>query len=207
MTLTVCKKCNKIFTADAKSCPYCGAVIVREAEGRLSAADFRKAVAMFFVLCLLTLVLVISSIRKHDASADVRPLPTCQALACPGGTSAITLPARQAPYYTCKSAELSDYANHVLALMREQVAFAGLSPGLSAQTGEPEVSPKEQLRLDQYRKRAGVTSFEGALAQCYRGVGNMKVIVLREPKEGDSIYVSAEGDNKFWLPRAQLGKL
>jgi hypothetical protein len=207
MTLTACKKCNKIFTADALSCPYCGAVIVPEVAGSLNAGDFRKAVMGFFLMGLLTVLLVFSSFKKQDASAEVRPLPTCQAMACPGGTAAITLPVRQELYYTCKSGPLSDYANYVLDLMREQVAFAGLSPRLSAETGEPEVSPKAQLRLDQYRKRAGVTSFEGALALCYRGIDNLKVIVLLNPAEGDSIYVSADEGNKFWLPRTRLGKL
>ncbi len=206
MPLTVCKKCDKIFSAGAKSCPYCGAVIARDTQVSFNAKDIRSAVIGLLLLGFLTLTLVISNSRKIDANVDAAPAQTCQTSACPGGTRAVTLPLQQEPYYTCKSGELSDYANHVLSVMRAQASFAGIPPKLSAQTGEPEVQGKERLFLDQYRAKAGVVSFYEALSKCYRGVGHLNVMVIFNPKEGDSIYVAEEEnqDNKFWLPRTKL---
>ncbi len=209
MALTVCKKCNKILSAGVKSCPYCGAVISQDIQFNLSAKDIRNTVVGLLLLCLLVFFLVMNIFGKNTAKVDAPPLQTCQAAECPGGTPAVTLSARQESYYTCKSGELSDYANYVLSLMRAQAGFTGISPKLSSQTGEPEVQGSELLRLDQYRKNAGVTSFDEALSKCYRGKGRLKVIVLFNPKQGDSIYVREEENqgNKFWLPKAKLGKL
>jgi hypothetical protein len=92
--------------------------------------------------------------------------------------------------------------------MVKHVGFAGNQPEISRQTGEPVMQGDEKLLLDKYRAKAGVATFEEALAKCYRGEGNLKVLVLNNPKDSDSIYVSTEAnqDNKFWLPKARLYK-
>lgn len=118
----------------------------------------------------------------------------------------MTAPSQQEPYYTCKSRELSDYANYVMSLMLAQVNFAGASPKITSKTGEPDVPKSQQLILDGYRTKAGVATFEGALSKCYRGIGNMGVTVLDNPKESNSIYVRSESNHneKFWLPKEKL---
>lgn len=208
MPLTVCKKCNKIISSGVNSCPYCGAAIPQDAQVGFSAMDFRNAVIGFLLLVLMTAILILSNAGKKEASVDEIPSQTCQISACPGGTKAVTSSSQQAPYYTCKSGELSDYANYVLSVMLVQVSFTGLSPKITSQTGEPVVPENEQLLFDKYRANAGVSSFDEALSKCYRGVGNLKVTVLYNPKNGSSIYVSAEAgqDNKFWLPKTKLNK-
>jgi hypothetical protein len=206
MPLTVCKKCNKIISSGVKSCPYCGAAIPQDAQVSFSAMDFRNAVIGFLLLVLMTMILILSNPKKEDASAVSSQ--ACQTSTCPAGTKAVTSSSQQEPYYTCKSGELSDYANYVLSVMLAQINLTGISPKITSKTGEPVVPGNEQLLLDKYRANAGVSSFDEALSKCYRGIGHLKVTVLYNPKDGGSSYVSAEAnqDNKFWLPKAKLNK-
>ena len=152
---------------------------------------------------------------KNHASVLTEPVDSvplnklgCQTSECSAGTKAVTYTSQQEPFYTCKTGELSDYANHVLGLMVLQGRFTESLPKMSATTGEPEVAGNDKYLMDRYREKAGVSTFEEALAKCYRGIGNLKVVVLYSPKESNSIYVVAEDrqENKFWLPRARLYK-
>ena len=60
--------------------------------------------------------------------------------------------------------------------------------------------------MEKYRAKAGAASFEDAISKCYRGLGNMNVVVLYSPSDSGSIYVAAADDqeNKFWMPKARL---
>ena len=115
---------------------------------------------------------------------------------------------QQEPFYSCKSNELSEYANYVLSVMLKQVEFAGVPPEVSRKTGEPAVQGNDKILLDKYRAQAGVSSFEEAISKCYRGKEDVNVVVLYNPKDSNSIYVAAEEDpkNRFWLPKARLDK-
>ena len=162
-------------------------------------------VGLIMLVCLMFL-LILNTTRKADLEADSVLLQSCTASNCLTGTRAMTSSSQQEPYYTCKSRELSDYANYVMELMLAQVNFAGASPKITSKTGEPDVTKSQQLILDDYRAKAGVSTFEGALSKCYRGIGNMRVTVLDNPKDSNSIYVRSESNpnEKFWLPRAKL---
>ncbi len=206
MPLTVCKKCEKISASENQRCPYCGAPILKEAAEK---GDFRHVIVGLVLLASLMFLLILNSAKKDDVHVDTALLHSCLISACSTGTKAVTSSSQQEPYYTCKSGELSDYANYVLGVMLAQADLTGVSPKITSKTGEPDVSKNQQSILDGYRTRAGVSSFEEALSKCYRGRGNLRVTVLDSPKEGNSIYVRPEENqkDKFWLPKAKLDKL
>ncbi|MDX8380447.1 MAG: hypothetical protein R8K48_10510 [Gallionella sp.] len=211
MVLKNCKKCNKIFTSDAKSCPYCGDETTR------STPDDAKKMGLKQVGVVFIIILVFYSLKHQDGvphegavmTAAQTQRESCISAQCPVGTKAVTQTVLQQPYFTCKTGELSDYANFVLSVMQDQLQSDGYSPEISADTGEPVVQGRDLIRLDRYRARAGVSSFEEAIAQCYKGIGGLKVVVLSNPMKSASIYVREEDNvnNKFWLSKAALDKL
>ena len=205
MPLTVCRKCEKIFPSGSQNCPYCGAPVQKQAVP-VEKKDITNVLVGLIMLVCLMFLLILNTTRKTDLQADAALRQNCTASNCPTGTRAMTSPSQQEPYYTCKSRELSDYANYVMDLMLAQVNFAGSSPKITSKTGEPDVTKSQQAILDDYRAKAGVLTFEGALSKCYRGLGNMRVTVLDNPKESNSIYVRSESNHneKFWLPKAKL---
>lgn len=207
MPLTVCKKCEKIFSSENQICPYCGAAAARHVPSIEKQTDIRNAAIGFALLMLLAFMLILGNARKDDAHVVL--LKSCLISACPAGTKGVTSSSQQEPYYTCKSGELSDYANYVLGVMLAQADLAGVSPKITSKTGEPDVPQNQQPILDGYRTRAGVSSFEEALSKCYRGRGHLKVTVLDSTTGGNSIYVRSEENqkDKFWLPKAKLDKL
>lgn len=211
MALTTCKRCNRIFSSDAESCPYCGEANPGNEPIDLGSkpGNIKNIAIGFLVLVLLAVVLVQSSSTNNEPANSAYPIKsTCLSAECPDGTKAVTNTMQQEPFYYCKSNELSEYANYVLSLMLRQVEFAGNPPEVSRKTGEPVVQGNDKILLDKYRAQAGVSSFEEAISKCYRGEGNVKVLVLYNPKESNSIYVAAEENpkNKFWLPKARLDK-
>ncbi len=203
MSLTICKKCEKIFPAGSANCPYCGALIAKKAMQIEKKGITNVLVGLVMLACLLFL-LVLNTTKKTEPRGVL--LHSCTVSNCPTGTGAVTASSEQEPYYTCKSRELSDYANYVMGLMLAQVNFAGSSSKITSKTGEPDVSQAQKPMLDAYRARAGVSTFEGALSKCYRGLGNMDVSVIENPKSGDSILVRSlsNPNEKFWLPRGKL---
>lgn len=205
MPLTVCRKCEKIFSSENPSCPYCGTQVRKEAVP-VEKKDITNVLVGLIMLACLMFLLILNTTRKADIEADSGVRQNCTALNCQTGTRAVTSPSHQEPYYTCKSRELSDYANYVMSLMLAQVNFAGSSPKITSKTGEPDVPRSQQSIMDAYRAKAGVTTFEGALSKCYRGIGNMKVTVIDNPSQSNSIYVRSESNHneKFWLPKAKL---
>jgi hypothetical protein len=211
MPLTTCKKCAKICSSSDATCPYCGAALSQhslvvsddEKQGNFRIAVFGFFIG-FFLLFALVFMLLQNNLKRN--SVDAGSTQSCQSVVCPAGTKAVTDTALQKPYYTCKSQEFSDYANYVLNVMLAQTQFAGVTPEISGKTGEPVVQGKEKSILDTYRANAGVSTFEEAIAKCYKGIGRQTVIVLYNPAQGDSLYVAAEENqaDKFWLPKARL---
>lgn len=223
MALITCKKCKRIVASGNEPCPYCGEAHPGDTQidSDPKQGRFRYLAIGLFVLTLLSIVLVQCSSR-NDKSSETQPgqasetdaavdavssiKSTCLSSDCPAGTKAVTNTTRQEPFYSCKSNELSEYANFVLSVMITQVQHAGISPEISSKTGEPVVQGSDKSALDQYREKAGVSSFEEAISKCYRGEKNLKVLVLYSPKESNSLYVAAEEnqENKFWMPKAKL---
>lgn len=208
MTLTTCKKCGKIFPSDAMSCPYCGATMANITNGDKDATNqYTGGLGIgFFLLVALFLILAVSNSKNTDVNRA--PEKNCQLYECGAGSLAITDTPKQKPYYTCKSEALSNYSNYVLDVMFANVQFTGFPPKVSNKTGEPDVQGEEKKLLGEYRTLAGVSTFEEAISQCYKGVGNTKVIVLYNPKKSNSIYVYPESnqEDKFWLPKVRLNK-
>jgi hypothetical protein len=212
MPLITCKKCKKIVTAGAESCPYCGEANPGDTRIDLSSkqVNLRNAGIGFFILTLLIILLFQWSSKNDvsDAHGDsVSPIKSsCLSSECPAGTQAVTYTTQQEPFYVCKSSELSEYANYVLSLMIKLDRYGEIAPEISGKTGEPVAHGDDKLLLDKYRAKAGVSSFEEAISKCYRGGGNLKVVVLYSLKDSNSIYVAPEEDreNKFWLPKARL---
>lgn len=131
---------------------------------------------------------------------------SCLASECAAGTRTVTRATIQEPFYMCKSEEFSEYANFVLSVMVKQARFADIAPEVSTKTGEPVAQGDDKLLLDKHRAKAGVSTFEQAISKCYRGRGNLQLVVLYSPKDSNSIYVAAEEnqEDKYWLPKARL---
>ncbi|OIR19223.1 hypothetical protein GALL_01020 [mine drainage metagenome] len=214
MALITCRKCKRIVASSSEPCPYCGEPSPADAPGQREARppQARQAWIAFAVLALLVILLLqwYAGGGRHDATVAVadpaaQDMTTCLIAECPAGTRAVTFTTRQEPYYSCKSDELSAYANYVLGVMIAHMLPTGAAPEIG-KTGEPVVQGSEKQALDRLREKAGVSTFEEAIAKCYRGEGNLKVQVLYSPKGSDSIYVAAEEhqENKFWMPKARL---
>lgn len=210
MALITCRKCKRIVDSNAGACPYCGEPDPAEMAGERPVQARYAGLALAALLLLVVLLLWYAVGGRHDAIvAAMDPaasdMTNCLSAECPAGTRAVTFTTRQEPFYSCSSDELSDYANYVLGVMIAHVLPTGAAPEIG-KNGEPVVQGSEKQALDRLRAKAGVATFEEAIAKCYRGERNLKVQVLYSPKDSDSIYVAAEEhpENKFWLPKARL---
>jgi hypothetical protein len=216
MSLLVCKKCKKLITSNVEPCPYCGEVNEVGPRRDLSPkiVSLRNAGIGFFLLAVLLILffqLTTSGTRTIQApaanasAASTVPLKmSCQSTECPTGTRAVTNTSPQDPFYLCKTDGLSEYANFVLNLMLKQDRYAEIVP--STRFSELTVPDNEKALLEKYKAKAGVASFEDAISKCYRGLGDVNVVVLYSPTDSSSIYVAAADnqDNKFWMPKARL---
>jgi hypothetical protein len=212
MALITCSKCKKIIPASAATCPYCGEPYPAGARIVIGPKPGNSKGWIVFVVLALLIVLFVQWLAKGRSAETVPAVSlsqtSCQVDACPAGTDAMTVAAQQA-FYTCRSEELTEYANFVLQEMISLTRQTGISPEISSKTGEPVVQGKDKLALDNYRAKAGVASFEEALSKCYRGTDHMKVVVLYNPKQSKNIYVADATDqtNKFWLPKSNLARV
>ena len=223
MALITCKKCNHIYSSTAVSCPYCDTENTSHASIQLNdnRKDVRSAVIGFCLLGLLLFILFFGnsnednpggtnpaqeSANDANTSAVTDAKSSCSSADCPVGTAAVTRSTAQEPFYTCKSGELAEYTNYVLNLPDAQTQPEVFSRKLSDTTGVPQVEASDKSILEKYRANAGVSTFEEALSKCYKGIANMNVLVLDDPKDGSSIYVASEEnqEEKFWLPKARL---
>lgn len=212
MALITCRKCKRLVVSGNEPCPYCGepSPAAAPAERKAQLPQVGYAWVAFAALALLAILLLqwYAGSGKRDAGVADPAAPdttTCLIAECPAGTRAVTFTTRQEPFYSCKSDELSDYANYVLGVMIAHVLPTGAAPEIG-KNGEPVVQGSEKQALDRLRTKAGVATFEEAIAKCYRGEGSLQVQVLYSPKDSDSIYVAAEEhqENKFWMPKARL---
>lgn len=212
MDLTTCKKCNRICSVRDKTCPYCGAALspgAPSSDGEQQ-SQFRTAVFGFFAGFLVLFALIFALLQKqavNNAPTDDVQLQNCKETACPVGTRGVTASIGSEPYYTCNSGELSDYANYALSVSLAQAQVGGPPQKITGK-GEPDIQGDAKDLLDRYRAKAGVTTFEEAMAKCYKGIGRQNVSVLYYPEQGDSLYAASEknSEDKFWLPKSKLYK-
>lgn len=129
---------------------------------------------------------------------------SCAVKACPAGMAGVTYATKAEPFYACPTAELAEYTNFVLGIAAMGAAM-GSMPNVSPVTGEPEMEGTTKGMMGMFRERAGVKTFDQAVAQCFPGKGKKKVVVANNPKDGTVIWVSSDNPKMmFWIPKASL---
>lgn len=94
-----------------------------------------------------------------------------------------------------------------------QYTLTGRLPNISDKTGEPEYLDQDgkpnqtRLMLDGLRRRAGVATFDQAIASCAGGRNKAKVTILNMQKDDDVTYVHDMARNaNYWMPTSSLDK-
>jgi len=152
------------------------------------------------------------AISSSAAFADT-PQNSCLVKTCAPGDHAVTYATKQEPFLACPTRELAAYTSSVLGLLALQVQLTGAMPNISDKTGEPEYldqngKPNEtRLMLDSLRNKAGVTSFDQAVATCAPGRNKSKVTILNVQKDAEVVYVHDEARKiNYWMPTSSLDK-
>ncbi|OBR52363.1 hypothetical protein [Paraburkholderia tropica] len=132
---------------------------------------------------------------------------------CAPGDRATTYASKQEPFFACPTRELASYTSSVLGLISLQIQLTGTPPNISDKTGEPEYldqngKPNEtRLLLDALRHKAGVATFDQAIAACAPGRNKAKVTVMNVQKDDGVIYVHDAARNlNYWMPWSSLDK-
>jgi hypothetical protein len=138
---------------------------------------------------------------------------TCAIKECAAGDQAKTYFKNSDPYYACETKELGEYTNFVIGMVSLSLQLTGKAPNISAKTGEPEYldtanGPNQtRLMLDAMRTKAGVKTFDQAMARCTLGAPNLKVSIMNSPKDSQEIWVSSNKTKQsFWMPKSHLEK-
>jgi hypothetical protein len=131
---------------------------------------------------------------------------TCSVIECPAGTQAVTHASKAEPYYSCGTRELAEYANTVLSFLVMGRMFGAGMPNISDKTGEPEYQGETKLLVDTLRQKAGVSTFDHALAQCKVGLNRVKVMVLNNPKDSVVMWVGTANKQSFWMPKSAVDR-
>jgi len=132
--------------------------------------------AMRKTLCSLAFLLFAHALEAAPPSAHCT-LDTCKA-----GTVALTYFKKSDPYFRCPNRELTDYTTTIVGLTALQSAL-GVTPNVSEKTGEPEYEGQTKVIVDTLRARAGVRSFDQAVAMCALGANGRRVTVINAPAE------------------------
>lgn len=145
--------------------------------------------------------------------ASAAPNNSCIAKACSVGDHAVTYASKSEPFYACPTRELASYTSTVLGLIALQYSLTGSLPNISDKTGEPEYADSNgqpnQTRslLDAKRRRAGVATFDQAIAACAPGRNKMKVTILNSQQDDGVAYVHDEARKiNYWMPISSLDK-
>jgi hypothetical protein len=146
----------------------------------------------FAALCLVLLL----SVSGPAAAAT-----PCNSAPCAKGAKVITYSSPGDEYFACPTRQLSEYTHVLLGLVSMHASVTGTRPAISRTTGEPQYDGETKAMLDEYRKAAGVTSFDAAAAQCVKGPHGLRVSVEENP-EGFSLQVSDRSGRRFWIPKA-----
>jgi hypothetical protein len=126
---------------------------------------------------------------------------------CKAGTKARTYYEKSDPYYSCPSRELADYVSSIIGLASMQIMLTGQMPNISDKTGEFEYKGETKAMVDMLREKAGIHTFDQAVAICSSGVDKKPVTVLNMPENSMVAYVEDERRKlAFWMPIAHLDK-
>ena len=127
---------------------------------------------------------------------------------CKAGTKALTYYEKNDPYYICPSRELATYVTTIVGLASIQVMLGGGMPNISDKTGEFEYEGETKAMVDMLREKAGVQTFDQAVAICAPGVDKKPVMILNMPEDLMVAYVEDERRKlAFWMPISHLDKL
>lgn len=135
--------------------------------------------------------------------ADLTPEQAreCQFVDCTAGTTVITAPAAEGSFFACQTEALSDYTNLVLGLVQMQKQLSGTSPNIDPATGEPVYEGETADTLATHRAKAGVKTFDEAVAHCQRGPHLRTVTVMNFVRGRASTWVSDErAHTTYWVP-------
>jgi hypothetical protein len=103
---------------------------------------------------------------------------TCDLVSCAPGTSVYVLSDAHNPVYGCDTEAIAEYVTMVLGLVQAQATLAGSLPNIDPQTGEPEYEGETKQMLANARTKAGVDTFDQALARCSKLRKGMGLMVM-----------------------------
>lgn len=84
--------------------------------------------------------------------------------------------------------------------------MTGSLPNISPKTGDPEYEGQSKSMIDLLRSQANVATYDQAEGQCIKGKDKAQVMVMNNPKDSLSIWVSGKDKKAFWMPKAFLNK-
>ena len=133
----------------------------------------------------------------------------CTFETCKAGTKALTYFEKSDPYYSCPNRELATYVTMLIGLVSMQAMMSGgQMPNISDKTGEPEFTGQTKEMVDMLREKAGVQTFDQAIAICTIGTNKRPVTVLNMPENSMVAYVADERRKQtFWMPFSHLDKV
>jgi hypothetical protein len=131
---------------------------------------------------------------------------SCLAQACNPGEKAVTFASKEDTYFACPTRELSEYTNNVLGMVSMTHQMTGSLPNISPVTGEPEYQGETKSMIDGLRAAAKVSTYDQAIKLCSQGKSKVSVLVMNNPEEGGSIWVSGADQKPFWMPKGFLNK-
>lgn len=138
---------------------------------------------------------------------------SCTVSGCAPGDRAITYATKSEPFYACPTRELASYTATVIGLISLQYTLTGSLPNVSDTTGEPEYLDKDgkpnmtRVMLETARHKAGVATFDQAIAMCSMGRNKAKVTIMNVQKDDEVAYVHDAAKNvNYWMPTSNLDK-
>lgn len=132
---------------------------------------------------------------------------SCSIVSCGAGDKATTyVEDASTHYFACPTKELSEYVNFVWAMVYTTYQMTGSLPNISPKTGDPEYEGQSKAMIDTLRSQANVSTYDQAEGQCAKGKNKAQVMVMNNPKDSLSIWVSDKTGKPFWMPKAFLNK-
>ena len=131
---------------------------------------------------------------------------TCLVSACNPGDQAVTYATKSDFFYACPTKELSDYTNTVIGLASVMHQLTGKLPNISPETGDPELDGENGKLIATLRSSAKVATYDEALGKCASGKNKQNVLVMNNPEDSTSIWVSTQNQKTFWMPKGFLNK-
>lgn len=97
---------------------------------------------------------------------------------------------------------LSEYTNTVVGALAVASALGTQAPAIEPNTGEPQLQNPVKALMHSLRTKAGVRSFDEAVAACKRGPNKALFRVADFQKSRHSMLVVSKNDAResFWIP-------